>query len=68
MIKKINRYFPEDSINEIFERLKPELCIHDHLLFKAQGFLCLFVSPKLKNLEFIDEFLKIWNLVGLYPR
>eukprot|EP01080_Neovahlkampfia_damariscottae_P004215 gene4215-7552_t len=67
MIKKINRYFSEDSALEIFERLKPELCIHDHLLFKAQGFLCLFVPPKLLNFELIDEFLNIWNLVGLYP-
>jgi hypothetical protein len=68
MIKKVNRYFSKDCIEEIMEKLKPEMCIHDHLLFKAQGFLCLFLpTSNEKILNHLDELFKYWNWVSLYP-
>lgn len=67
LIKKLKRYFPKSATNEILEEFRPIMCFHDHLLFKAQGFLCLFLPTNTGTIEWLDEIMTYWSGIGMYP-
>jgi hypothetical protein len=43
------------------------LCVNDHFLFKGQGFLCLFLPTNIEKIEWVDELIKVWKWLSLYP-
>jgi proteasome activator subunit 4 len=68
LVRKIKRYFVPEATDQILAEFRPLLCVHDHLLFKAQGFLCVLLpSTTPRALGWIDEMINIWDWVGLYP-
>lgn len=67
LIKKIRRYFPSGTIQELLETYRPLFCLHDHLLFKAQGFVCLFLPTNHRESFWLPEIVNIWKWIGLYP-
>ncbi|KAL9658080.1 hypothetical protein ABK040_012994 [Willaertia magna] len=79
LARKMRRYFTNNSTIELLEYFRPFMCIHDHLIFKSQGCLSLFLPTRLEvcddNEEFkkqhyslwLNEFMGIWDWIGLYP-
>lgn len=65
LVKKVKRYFAPSATNEIWEVLRPTMCMHDHLLFKTQGFLCLFLPTTGDHITWLDELMSVWSWVGM---
>ncbi|KAG2394162.1 hypothetical protein C9374_003926 [Naegleria lovaniensis] len=81
LIRKLKRYFTEDSTYEMLKFFRPMLCINDHKIFQAQAFLSIMLPTKLEGPtskdpltfkknhydQWVDEFFGIWDWIGLYP-
>jgi len=67
LVRKLRRYFSAHATKEIFEEFRPIFCLHDHLLFKAQGFICLFLPTNHRETFWIPEVVNVWKWIGLYP-
>jgi proteasome activator subunit 4 len=68
LVRKIKRYFAPEATDEILNEFRPLLCVHDHLLFKAQGFLSVLLPTTTpRAIAWMDEMMTVWDWVGLYP-
>jgi len=79
LIRKLKRYFSNDSTEELLAFFRPFMCITDHKIFKAQAFLSIMLPTRLDLADnrdtfkinhyekWVDEFFGMWDWIGLYP-
>lgn len=66
LIGKIRTYFTPNATDEMLDEFRPYFCIHDHLLFKAQGFLCTFIPTTHGRVDWHVELMRIWDWIGIH--
>eukprot|EP00123_Amoebidium_parasiticum_P018360 comp24178_c0_seq1/m.44254 comp24178_c0_seq1/g.44254 ORF comp24178_c0_seq1/g.44254 comp24178_c0_seq1/m.44254 type:complete len:1821 (-) comp24178_c0_seq1:643-6105(-) len=69
LIDEARRFFPSSATEEILAELRPLLCLHDVSIFRAQGFLALFLPSKSRLGQqpqhhlWFKELLHMWSWV-----
>jgi hypothetical protein len=61
VLKKVRKFFGENSTDEIFDFVRPLLCPHDNSMHVSHAVLCQFLPTNFKRLDWLDECMALWS-------